>query len=187
MHRWSWLAFGLLFIGATVAIVLRVRVQDIPPSAASAEPVPSSIASSGPASEPAEGDAGARLDSGPVSDRFRTFPDGGSVPELPSDAPSSVRFGAILFAYRGAEFAGTDAPSKAEALEKAQAAIPQAEKDFGEAVKLGDPGSTADAGRLPKGVLEPSVEYVLFTMDRGEVHDQPVDTPRGYWVVRRNE
>jgi hypothetical protein len=187
MQRWSWLVFGLLFIGATIAIVLRVRVPEVPPSTASAEPHPSSVGSSEPAPVPAGDDAGSSLDSGPDRDRFSTFPDGGSVPSLPKDAPSSVKFGAILFAYEGAEFAGADARSKAEALEKAQAAIPQAKKDFGEAVKLGDPGSTAEAGRLPRGVLEPSVEYVLFTMDRGEVHDQPLDTPRGFWVVRRNQ
>ncbi len=187
MQRWSWLAFGLLFIGATAAIVLRVRVQDIPPSIASAEPLASAVASSAPASAPAGGDAGSSLDSGPAHDRFSTLPDGGSVPELPSGAPNSVKFGAILFAYQGAQFAGAHARSKSEALEKARAAVPQAQKDFSEAIKLGDPGSTAEAGRLPRGVLEPSVEYVLFTMDRGEVHDQPVDTPRGFWVVRRND
>ena len=187
MQRWSWLAFGLLFIAATVAIVLRVRVRELPPSVASAEPLTSAVASAEPASALPDGDGGARLDSGPANDRFSAFPDGGSVPDLPPDAPSSVKFGAILFAYRGAQFAGHDAPTKAEALEKAKASIPQAKKDFAEAVKLGDPGSTAEAGRLPRGVLEPSVEYVLFTMDRGEVSEQPVDTPRGYWVVRRNE
>jgi hypothetical protein len=54
-------------------------------------------------------------------------------------------------------------------------------------VTRGDRGSTANAGRIPRGVLEPAPEYVLFTLPKGEVSPTPVDTPRGYWVVRRND
>ena len=48
----------------------------------------------------------------------------------------------------------------------------------------GDSGSIEDLGRVPRGVLEPAPEYVLFTMPAGAVSD-PVDTPRGYWIVKR--
>jgi hypothetical protein len=40
---------------------------------------------------------------------------------------------------------------------------------------------------MPRGVLEPGVEYVLFTLKKGEVYGEPIDTPRGYWILRRSE
>jgi hypothetical protein len=36
-------------------------------------------------------------------------------------------------------------------------------------------------------VIEPPIEFVLFSLEKGKVHPEPVDTPKGYWVVRRNE
>ena len=62
-----------------------------------------------------------------------------------------------------------------------------AQQDFAEAVKKGDRGSTTDAGRIPRGVLEPYLEYVLFTLEKAKVHPEPLDTPRGYWIVRRTD
>jgi parvulin-like peptidyl-prolyl isomerase len=70
-------------------------------------------------------------------------------------------------------------------MQKAREALPAAKTDFQEAVKKGDPGSAADAGHMPRGVLEPAVEYVLFTMAPDTVHEEPVDTPRGFWILRR--
>jgi hypothetical protein len=58
-------------------------------------------------------------------------------------------------------------------------------RDFDEAVKKGDHGSMADAGSIPRGVLEPALEYALFTLKKGEVYGEPLDAPRGYWVIRR--
>jgi parvulin-like peptidyl-prolyl isomerase len=104
---------------------------------------------------------------------------------LPAGAPTSVSFGVVLFTYQGVQFAPPGARSKEEALEKAKAVVEEATKDFAEAVKKGDRGSTADAGRIPRGVLEPELELVLFTLEKGKVHAEPIDTPRGYWVVRR--
>jgi hypothetical protein len=98
-----------------------------------------------------------------------------------------VSFGVILFRYQGAELAPKDAPSKAEALKRAQAALEEARTDFSAAAKKGDRGSTADAGRVPRGILEPAVEYALFTLGRGALYPEPLDTPRGYWVLRRNQ
>jgi parvulin-like peptidyl-prolyl isomerase len=109
------------------------------------------------------------------------------VPELPASAPARVGFGAVIFTYRGAQNAPSDARSKEEAQKKAIETIELAQKDFAAAVAKGDKGSTTDAGRLPRGVIEPPVEYVLFSLEKGKVHPEPVDTPKGYWVVRRNE
>ncbi|HVY27809.1 MAG TPA: peptidylprolyl isomerase [Polyangiaceae bacterium] len=122
-----------------------------------------------------------------VTEGFENFPDGGKVPELPASAPARVGFGAVVFAYRGAQGAPADSRSKEEAKKKALETIELAQKDFSAAVAKGDHGSTTDAGRIPRGVIEPPIEYVLFTLEKGKVHPEPIDTPRGYWVVRRNE
>lgn len=114
-----------------------------------------------------------------------SFADGRTVPELPAGAPKSVSFGVVLLTYRGAELAPSDARSKEAALAKAKELLGAAQKDFDDAVKKGDRGSTAQAGTMPRGVLEPSLEYVLFTLKKGEVYGEPVDTPRGYWLLRR--
>jgi PPIC-type PPIASE domain len=113
--------------------------------------------------------------------------DGRGVPELPAGAPKNVSFGVVLLAYRGAELAPSDARPKEAALAMAKDLIDGARKNFADAVKKGDRGSTSEAGTMPRGVLEPNVEYVLFTLKRGEVYGDPVDTPRGYWILRRND
>jgi parvulin-like peptidyl-prolyl isomerase len=92
----------------------------------------------------------------------------------------------IQFAYQGAERAPQDAPSKHDALERAKALLPAAESDFKTAVSQGDAESSVDLGRIPRGVLEPHVEYAVFTLEPGEVTRDPIDTPRGFWIVRRN-
>jgi hypothetical protein len=109
------------------------------------------------------------------------------VPELPADAPKAVSFAVVLVTYRGAEGAPSDAREKASALAKAKELLPDARRDFAETVKKGDPGSTAQAGRMPRDVLEPGLEYVLFTLKKGEVYGEPIDTPRGYWILKRVE
>lgn len=115
---------------------------------------------------------------------WTTFPDGGSVPALPLSAPHAIRFGAALFPYQGAEFASANAPNREQALELARAAISVAETDFKKAVQLGR-GGGVDLGLMHRGVLEPPIEYLLFTLKQGAVHPEPIDTPRGYWVVKR--
>lgn len=116
------------------------------------------------------------------------LPDGGAVPSLPDKAPQKVRFGVVLVAYRGAQSTASDGPpsarSKKEALELAQKLAVDAQSDFHGAVGRGDPGSNDDLGRVPRGVLEPAPEYVLFTMPAGTV-SEPIDTPRGFWIVKR--
>jgi parvulin-like peptidyl-prolyl isomerase len=194
MQRTTSVTVGLLFVAAIAAVaVLGLRPKrdpeptSAPKSSASAQLSASAVPSSSaaPAAAPADLDAGAG--DGLVTEGFENFPDGGKVPELPASAPARVGFGAVIFTYRGAQSAPPDARSKEEAKKKAAETIELAQKDFAAAVAKGDKGSTTDAGRLPRGVIEPPIEYVLFTLEKGKVHPEPIDTPKGYWVVRRNE
>jgi hypothetical protein len=105
---------------------------------------------------------------------------------LPSGSPKMVRFGVILVQYRGAQGAPPSSRSKDDALGLARSIAEAARADFKSQVSKGDPGSMEDAGRIPRGVLEPASEYALFTLAAGSVSD-PVDTPRGYWIVKRIE
>jgi parvulin-like peptidyl-prolyl isomerase len=196
MQRTTSVTVGLLFVAAiAAAAVLGLRPNRDPEptsapkssasarSSASASAAPSSSAA--PTAAPA--DLAAAAGDGLVTEGFENFPDGGKVPELPASAPARVGFGAVIFTYRGAQSASPDARSKEEAKKKAAETIELAQKDFAAAVAKGDKGSTTDAGRLPRGVIEPPIEYVLFTLEKGKVHPEPIDTPKGYWVVRRNE
>jgi hypothetical protein len=105
---------------------------------------------------------------------------------LPSGSPKMVRFGVILVQYRGAQGAPAGSRSKDDALSLARSIAEAARGDFKSQVSKGDPGSMEDAGRIPRGVLEPASEYALFTLAAGSVSD-PVDTPRGFWIVKRIE
>lgn len=192
MQRWTSVAFGLFFAAAVVIVVLQARAPALSaPIAASAAP----SSSAAPVARQGDDDAGAPgplvesggSDAGAEGSAFAVLPDGKRAPPLPATAPKTVDFGVILFSYHGAELAPKTAPTRQEALEHAKAAIAEAKDDFGEAVKKGDHGSTSDAGRIPRGVLEPAVEYVLFTLPKNAVYDQPIDTPRGWWIVRRND
>ncbi len=195
MQRTTSVTVGLLFVAAlAVAAVLGLRPKREPehvpapkPSAAlkaSAAPAPSAAPAGSALPEP---DSGAAPSEGAVTEGFDTFPDGRKVPELPASAPARVGFGAVIFAYQGSQGAPRDARSKEAAKKLALDVIELAQKDFAAAVAKGDHGSTTDAGRLPRGVIEPPIEYYLFTLEKGKVHPEPIDTPRGYWVVRRNE
>jgi parvulin-like peptidyl-prolyl isomerase len=149
--------------------------------------VSSSAAKPKVASPPASASASTPIDAGSAGDHsaFDTLPNGMPVPELPATAPKTVSFGVILVAYQGAQMAAKDVPSRSEALVRAKTLIPEAQKDFEEAAKKGDRGSASDAGRIPRGVLEPAVEYALFSLEKGAVHAEPIDTPRGFWVIKR--
>jgi hypothetical protein len=114
-----------------------------------------------------------------------TSSNGPPAPQLPATAPNDVTFGAILFAFEGAEGAPVSARSKTSALEAAKRLLPTAQSDFEQAAKQGDRGSTANAGSIRRGILEPSLEYALFTLEKGAVYPEPVETPRGYWIMRR--
>ncbi len=112
--------------------------------------------------------------------------DGSPVPPLPEISPKTVKFGVVLVAYRGAQGAPKIARTRADALEIAKKLAIEAKADFAAAVAQGDSGSVKDLGRVPRGVLEPAPEYALFTMKAGSVSD-PIDTPRGFWIVKRTE
>jgi parvulin-like peptidyl-prolyl isomerase len=47
-----------------------------------------------------------------------------------------------------------------------------------------DPGSAEDVGRIPRGVLDPRTEMAVFSLPPGTVSDV-LETPRGYWIVKR--
>lgn len=121
------------------------------------------------------------------SEAFDTLPDGRKVPQLPASAPKRVGFGVVVVAYQGAQAAPQEARTKAEAKRRAESLLADAKLDFAAAVAKGDRGSTSDAGHVPRDVLEPAVEYLLFTLQKGDVSADPIDTPRGYWIVRRND
>jgi hypothetical protein len=119
-----------------------------------------------------------------------TLPDGLPVPPLPFTVPRQVRFGVVLVSYAGAQPSpGGGRPmarSSADARALADSLLATAQQDFHAAVQRGDTGSADDIGRVKVGILEPAPEYVLFTLPVGGV-GRPVDTPRGYWIVKRLE
>lgn len=118
-------------------------------------------------------------------DAGATLLDGALVPELSAE-PKSLVFGVILVQYQGAQGARSGARSHDEAQQLAEQLAELAKNDFEAAVKKGDPGSTDNAGRMFRNILEPAPEFVLFSLEPGEVGG-PVDTPRGFWVVKRIE
>ena len=114
------------------------------------------------------------------------MPDGTPVPPLPPGAPRVVVFGVVLVQYKDAEGALPTMRSKHDALDLAIKLAGDARGDFHGAVRRGDDGSSDNVGRIQRGILELAVEYFLFTLPVGQVSD-PIDTPRGYWIVKRLE
>lgn len=110
----------------------------------------------------------------------------GDAGALPSGAPRAVKIGIVLVQWQGAEGAATSTRPKAEALARARDLAREAKGDFRRAVTQGDPGSAEDIGRIPRGTLEPRTETVLFSLAPGDVSDV-IETPRGYWIVKRIE
>jgi hypothetical protein len=121
-----------------------------------------------------------------ASDAGATLLNGSAPPSLAGDAPKSVVFGVILVTYKGAQGAPPNARSHDAALELAKQIAADAKQDFKAAIGKGDKGSDANMGRMPRGMLEPAPEYVLFSLPKDGVSD-PVDTPRGFWIVHRIE
>ena len=109
--------------------------------------------------------------------------DGGDPPML-GEGPKSVKFGVVLVKYAGAQGAKADVRSRAEARKLADELAVIAREDFAAAVKKGDSGSVENAGRMFRGILEKAPEYALFNLEEGGV-SEPVDTPRGFWIVKR--
>lgn len=195
MQRSTAALLGLGFLAALTGVILvshdspKAGQAKAKPTASAAPSAKAAASASATASASASVDAGPPDDAGvaPFTEGFETFADGGKVPELPNSAPQQLSFGVVQFTYQGAQFAGSDARTKELSRQKAEATLELAKHDFSAAVGKGDRGSTTDAGRIPRGVLEPPIEYVLFTLDKRTVYPSVIDTPRGFWIVRRND
>jgi hypothetical protein len=191
MQRNTAIAVGLLFALSVALVIVVGKGRRIPEHAAqkatgSAQPSASAPASVSPSSSAAT-PASAPADEAARGDAFDLLPDGRRAPELPASAPKQVGFGVVVVTYQGAQAAPKEAPAKSEAKRKAQDLMEEATRDFPAAVKKGDRGSTTDAGNVPRDVLEPAVEYALFSIKPGEIYPGPIDTPRGFWIVRRSK
>jgi hypothetical protein len=127
-----------------------------------------------------------RIDGGPGSSLF----DGTQVPPLPLSVPRTIRFGVAVISYAGAQPTPIgnrpSSRSKAAARSLAESLLQVAQQDFHAAVLQGDSGSSDDVGRVKLGILEPAPEYVLFTLPVDKVGG-PVETPHGFWIVKRLE
>ena len=121
----------------------------------------------------------------PGTGKFHLMPDGSPVPGLPTSAPERVKLGVALFKYTGAQGASDSTRSRDAAEALAKEAIELAKTDFAAAVKKGDRGSNENIGWIQQRILERSVEYAVFTLDKGDVSPEPIDTPRGFWVAKR--
>jgi hypothetical protein len=188
MQRWVSVLLGIGVLVVAVLLVTsgapRRHPPAVVPDADAIDAAPALASSATDSGAPAaEASTGAPLE-GRVGIGMR-MPDGTPVPPLP-DKPTRVHFGVVLVTYAGAQGAPEHARSQREAREIAQKLAVDAKADFHGAVGRGDSGSIDDAGSMPRGVLEPAVEYAIFTLAVGAV-SEPLETPRGYWVVKRTE
>jgi hypothetical protein len=190
MQRNSQALLGLLFLVAVAVVLILTRQSRVASRApvasasSSALPAPSASAPAPIGSVESVVETALSPEEG-TGDGFDVLPDGRKAPPLPDTAPQSVTFGVVQFAYDSAQFAQKGTRTKEQARQKAKSTVELAQKDFEAAVQKGDRGSRANAGRIPRGILEPAVEYVLFTLPKKTVSAEPIDTPRGFWIVRR--
>ena len=110
----------------------------------------------------------------------------GDAGAMPSGAPRTVKLGVVLVQFAGAEGASSTARAKPDAFKHAVELAERARADWKAAVKAGDVGSSEDIGRIPRGVLDHPTELAVFSLAAGDV-SEPLETPRGYWVVKRLE
>jgi PPIC-type PPIASE domain len=206
MGKWTAFVFAALAVGAVV-VMLTLRPEQSGASSASTavadaghdggeretparSPIDAGalVHSAGDAGEPTPEDTASPSPESPFggSDAGATLLNGTAPPSLAGDAPKSVVFGVILVQYKGAQAAPASARSRDAAIELARQLAADARTDFKAALAKGDRGSVENAGRMPRGMLEPAPEYVLFSLPKDGVSD-PVDTPRGYWIMHRIE
>jgi hypothetical protein len=194
MPKWFALVFAALAIAAMGLIVGQRpdRGAKVPTAAADAgDAAAADAGADAHAADAGEAAAATTTDEAAgqeslASDAGATLLDGAAPPGLAADAPKSVVFGVILIQYKGAQGAPADARTREAARELASQIAAEAKTDFKAALQKGDKGSLDNAGRMPRGMLEPAPEYVLFSLPKDGVSD-PVDTPRGYWIVHRIE
>lgn len=194
MRTWSAIVLGLL-IAAAIGIVVWKGGPPPPPTPAATSDAGAGDAAADAGTD-AESDAAATADAGAATaaedagevtnDAGGTLLNGEAAPPLTDTAPKSVVFGVILVTHRGAQGAPPNARTREEALDMAKQLAEEAKKDFKAALAKGDKGSMENAGRMPRGMLEPAPEYVLFSLPKGGV-SEPVETPRGFWIVQRIE
>lgn len=195
IQRWSSIAVGAATI--VLAGYLALESTSIRPRAASAATDGGADASTASASSatPTATDAGAAMNDFDASGAIVGDLDAGlgspsslslalDAAPLSNGGPRTVKVGVVLVSWQGAENAGTNTRPKADAMTKAQELASLAKTDFRRAVTQGDPGSSEDIGRIPRGTLDPRTESVLFTLPSGEVSDV-IETPRGFWIVKR--
>jgi parvulin-like peptidyl-prolyl cis-trans isomerase-like protein len=203
MQRWVTTLVGFAVVVLTVWVVAR---NFTPPKPIGHDPSPhaagdagaerAAAASIAPADRGDDGGspvlvedllaASVRVDGGVGATLF----DGTPVPPLPFGGPREVRFGVVLVSYAGAqpsaERARPSTRSRDAARDLAEKLSATAQQDFHAAVQQGDAGSADDVGRVKRGILEPAPEYVLFSLSKDGVGG-PIDTPRGFWIVKRLE
>jgi hypothetical protein len=179
--------------GAVIVLVGWLTFDQLSPPRIHAEPDAGPVAAAFASATPstlAAGDAG----TGPMTVLDSTADAGlsifntllGDAGAMPSGSPRSVKLGVVLVQFAGAEGASSAARAKPDALAHAQALVEQARADWKATVNAGDPGSAEDIGRMPRGVLDRATELAVFSLGAGDV-SEPLETPRGYWVVKRLE
>jgi parvulin-like peptidyl-prolyl isomerase len=187
MQRWVSLGGGLVAAGLSVYVVATSYRSPAPAfSADAAHDAKADALSDGGVPEAGpepSGDPSADSRDGGIGS---SMADGAPVPALPDGSPREVKFGVVLVTYAGAQGASPSARAKQAAREQAQKLSDEAQTDFKAAVRRGDSGSSEDVGRVRRGILEAAVEYALFTLPVGSVAG-PIDTPRGFWIVKRIE
>lgn len=183
MQRWASILIGVAVIGLIGWMTVEQTVnpkRETKTTKSDGEPDASAPPSDAGAPErEVESDASTTL----IGELSAGTVDGGPS-SLPTGAPKQVKIGVVLVQWRGAEGALTSTRSKADALARAQQIATDAKGDFRRAVTQGDPGSSEDIGRIPRGVLDPRTEAAVFSLASKEVSDV-LETPRGYWIVKR--
>lgn len=192
-----------VLVGLTVVVLIGfviLRPRKLPPVETPSAPVPAVATASSAADQLASAMAELQalppieplplaklheaLEGAGSSDKGYKLPDGKLPPALPPDAPRVVRIGVVLVRYQGSQLAPSNAPSREDALTRAQTLATIAKADFATAVRGGDQGSAADIGAVQRGILEPGTQYVVFTLPVGAT-SEILDTPRGFWIVKR--
>lgn len=199
MQKWTALLFAVLLVAFVAAAVVARPSGPGQGAAGSAHAADAGAdaARDGATDASAAGDAEAAEDpAGPNGDSASALDGGAGLlaaetsTGLGPDAPKSVVFGVILVQYKGAQGAPPNAMSRDAALEQAKQLAEEAKQDFkGTVAKLaakGDKGSMENAGKMPRGMLERGPERALFSLPKDGVSD-PVDTPTGFWILRRIE
>jgi hypothetical protein len=187
LQRWASIGVGVVVV--FIVGWMTYAATEIRPIKKETDAATSTVASASPSAGPdasAEADAGALAADGHDGGLFLTPPSLGDAGLLPTGGPRNVRIGVVLVAYKGAEGAGGSARSAQEARGIADRLAQTARTDFHAAVGGGDPGSADDIGKIPRGVLDPRTEGAVFALAAGDV-SEVLETPKGYWIVKRIE